>query len=253
MLDLETGEITYPGDGVTRGIVRGFSADSRRRLRIRLMEVPWDELDSYWVTLTYHQRWGEDWQSWKADLRRFRKRLQRAWAPIGGFWRFEFQRRGAPHFHLVISWGRSGGPDRAVFRAWVRAAWSAVTGESENRAHLAHGTQTVKVDRTDKGHLGKLMGYLVKEMSKTKQAEGQPTGRQWGRFGDLPARTIAEVELTDEGYCELARRVADQGKGWFADSLSGKWSGFVCLGDGRSQLDDLLADLPGGVVFVGGR
>lgn len=239
-----------PAPSGVRGVVRGFSTDSRRRLRLAVMAVDWDCLESYWVTLTYHRAWSEDWQGWKGDCRRFRQRLARRWGPAGGVWRLEFQRRGAPHFHLVCSWSAGCRPDGEAFAAWVARNWSDVIGES-SRAHRRHGTRVDEIYNTSGSGLGKLLGYLVKELGKVRQSEDVPAGRIWGRFGDLPTRVLEDLELTDEGYCELARRVAEQGSGWWADRVSGAWPGLVVLGSGPG-LRRLLEDLPGGVRRSGG-
>lgn len=243
-----------PPPGVKRGEITGFSASSRRRLRLSLMGVEWGLVDSYWVTLTYHRVWGAEWQEWKRDLRAFHKALDRRFPTLGDYWRLEFQRRGAPHFHLVLAYGLGEGPGLDILRDWVSRTWARIIGEECNRAHLSFGTCTVHVDRSADEHLGALLGYMVKEMCKVRQSGGRSgTGRHWGQRGELPTRVLAEVDLTDEGYAELASRVAATGFGWLADNLSGAWPGFVVLGSGRSMLDGLLDGLPGGVRFVGGE
>lgn len=244
----------FPED-VRRGVVQGFSAASRRRLRLRLMEIDWGRLDAMWVTLTYHKEWDDSWTGWKRDLGVFRKRLARSsMAAEGIIWRMEFQKRGAPHFHLVLGYAHGLGPDRAQLRGWVRDNWAEVIGESDNEALLEHGTDVVTVQvLPEQGGMGKLMGYLLKEMSKKHQAGvGTATGRVWGVSGNWPVRELGTVSLTEAGYFELARRIAERcgPNTWFGASLSGEWPGFCYLGDGGELLNELLEDLPGGVEWV---
>jgi len=244
----------FPED-VRRGVVRGFSAASRRRLRVRLMEIDWARLDAMWVTLTYHKHWDDSWTGWKHDLGVLRKRLARSgMAAEGIIWRMEFQKRGAPHFHLVLGYASGLAPDRAQLRSWVRDNWAEIIGESDNAAHLEHGTDVVTVRvMPEKGGMGALMGYLLKEMSKGHQAgAGTATGRVWGVSGNWPVRDLGTVSLTEAGYFELARRIAERcgPNTWFGASLSGEWPGFCYLGDGGDLLHELLEDLPGGVEWV---
>jgi hypothetical protein len=54
------------------------------------------------VTLTYPDNWPTSPAQWKRDLQNFLKRLLRRYAGAGIIWRMEPQKRGAPHFHLLI-------------------------------------------------------------------------------------------------------------------------------------------------------
>lgn len=234
--------------GGARGVVQGFSVESRRRFRLRLMEVDWSAVDTAWVTLTYHDQWGESWQSWKRDLRAFQKRLDRSeFRCVFDTWRLEFQRRGAPHFHLICAWLSGFVPDFVRFRAWVRRAWAEVIGACEDLAHLRWGTKVVQVTRGSSGDgLGQLMGYICKDQMKVDQAVVKDrhveTGRVWGIRGRPPVREVRDIEVDEVGLEEICRRlnVMGRGKSWYLESLSTSYSGFVVLGDGERLLDRLL-------------
>lgn len=145
--------------------VTEWSARSRARMVHRIAEADWAPLwgqgTPVMLTLTYPR----EWEAWapsaatvKAHLRAFVERWYR-WFGVRPvmLWKLEFQRRGAPHFHVLAamprrwsaspwrtlhgsqllpelgadrsSWVSPGAPPvvtLADFRDWVAAEWSAV-------------------------------------------------------------------------------------------------------------------------------
>ena len=86
--------------GGKRGTVSEFSHASRRRL-LRLLATL-DPAQKYaFLTLTYPADF-PDVENAKTHLRAFYKRLKRKNDSLAAIWRLEFQRRGAPHFHLIL-------------------------------------------------------------------------------------------------------------------------------------------------------
>lgn len=101
-----------PSRGV-RGCVRGFSRAASFRLRRRVAQsyaAPW-----YLVTVTYGSEWPSHRDA-KSDLRvvlqRWVRLCERAQIRTCVLWRLETQRRGAPHFHLLV-W-QSGRPRESL-------------------------------------------------------------------------------------------------------------------------------------------
>lgn len=58
-------------------------------------------LKAVFITLTYGQNFPAPREA-KRHLDNFIKRLRRKHDGLSGFWRLEFQKRGAPHFHLLL-------------------------------------------------------------------------------------------------------------------------------------------------------
>lgn len=87
--------------GGLRGKVNKFTPASRLRLIERVSRIT-DGPHGFFVTLTYHDSWPSP-KAAKRELRSFIKRLERwtgqAWGII---WKLEPQKRGAPHFHLIL-------------------------------------------------------------------------------------------------------------------------------------------------------
>ena len=109
-----------------RGDIRGWSRKSRARMISSLSEL--DLAPLYMsadfpamVTLTYPGDWktvAPDGAVVKGHLQAFFKRYRRSWGEdLKCIWKLEFQRRGAPHFHLLLvpPVGRAGEDRRRDF------------------------------------------------------------------------------------------------------------------------------------------
>jgi hypothetical protein len=156
--------------GGKRGVVRGFSDASKKRLLDRYNQMPKDyRQHALFITLTYPGEFDGNWEQWKRDLDVFCKRLLRLYPRAVILWKLEFQKRGAPHYHLIV-WGVPFIPF-----SWVARAWFEVVG-SGDPAHLAAGTQ-VKRLKGDK----KAVYYLCKYMAKRDTIfDSVACGRVWG-------------------------------------------------------------------------
>jgi hypothetical protein len=86
------------------------------------------------------------------------------------FWYLEFQQRGAPHFHGLISKGVDGKE--------LRKIWYKIVGSNDPK-HLRRGAHIAPI-RTSEGMLHYLTGYLTKQEQKTVPEEYRSLGRFWG-------------------------------------------------------------------------
>ena len=244
------------GPGGDRGVISGMSSQSRKRFRLALMSIDWTRYQTMWVTLTYHNEWPIGSQGWKRDLDAFERRLRRAWGDRGwrfATWRLERQRRGAPHYHLIVAFEQGRGPSAGAFRRWATQAWLEIVGgwgsDWAAEAYGVHVDHVVSVDRYDRPQLGGILGYLVSEHCKVDQNawEGQATGRVWGLWGGVEFAEVQVVELDELGLGVLLERLHARGGevgSWYLRNLSANWPGFFVLGDGRDLVDTLLAGVP---------
>jgi len=109
----------------TRGKVTEFSDRSRSRLLRLTASMDKDLIAKsrvIFITLTYGQMYPTSDYA-KIHIQTLIKRLRRFAPECSGLWRVELQKRGAPHFHLLVF----GLPylDKAV----LAAAWGAVIGQ----------------------------------------------------------------------------------------------------------------------------
>jgi hypothetical protein len=196
-----------------------MSPASSRRLKRALIRVDYLRTNPYLVTLTYHRAWGPDPRAWHEHLHRFELELERDWAPFqpGGIWREEFQRRGAPHFHILLTFSRP--PAYGQFKRWLSHTWNDIA-EPGDAQHLAAGTNVERIRVDGQGGVLKLVRYLAKYLGKRGQdslldpetGELCPTGRTWGTFLQLPQSELATFSLDESQRVILARRLRRWGK-----------------------------------------
>jgi len=173
------------------------------------------------VTLTYPGDWlavAPTGQAVKRQMLALFKRWQRAWgSPFLGVWKLEFQRRGAPHVHLLCVPPLARTADGLVFREWLSAAWAAVVDApdpAEYARHLAAGTGVDYSEGLRMTDPKRVAVYFTKhgtfsakeyqnEVPAEWQAPGCGPGRFWGYRG-LKRRT-AEVELAPSAAVLAAR------------------------------------------------
>lgn len=87
--------------GGSRSKVTTFSRASRLRLLQKMATIKARKLKAVFLTLTYGQEFPSPRLA-KRHLDNLLKRIGRKYENVSGFWRLEFQRRGAPHFHLIL-------------------------------------------------------------------------------------------------------------------------------------------------------
>lgn len=171
----------------------------------KMAKVDKQELPVF-VTLTFPDQFYSDRldaAKVKCILKRFRSRLKRHYAAVGGFWKLEAASRKSGmyvgevflHFHMLL-WGVK---DVLSFRLWVAQAWYEVCGRLSD-AHLQAGTSVEKV-RSYKG----AMFYASKYIAKQGEYEFE-TGRVWGEIEieNIPFVRSITVRLTErEAVCML--------------------------------------------------
>ncbi len=177
-----------PGPGGVRGKCQGFSAGSRRRLFRKLAMLKREQVSAgKFLTLTYPEDYPTPGIA-KGHLRAFLKRLRRRWPQAAVIWKLEPQRRGAPHFHVLVLGVEHIGKD------WLSRAWYEVVASGDER-HLRAGTQ-IEAVRSYRG----AMAYTSKYLAKVQRAESAELdwGRWWGVEGDLSRYAALEVDFPVE-------------------------------------------------------
>lgn len=126
------------------------------------------------MTLTYPDKWPNDGKEVKKNLRAMLSRLRRLDSDINYLWFLEFQKRGAPHIHLLLTTKSTKERKR-----WLSQAWHDIVNDEEHEKHLAAGTNWTQMRKVDGGRR-----YAVKYAGKMRQKEVpalyQNVGRFWG-------------------------------------------------------------------------
>lgn len=187
------------GPGGPRGRVVGFSRASRKRL-LRLLNTIDRERSGtpLFVTLTYPAEWPGDPRRWKRDLQVWLHRLGRQHPCAWSVWRLEPQRRGAPHFHLLV-FGVS-----MIAKEWLSLTWFEVVGSGDD-LHLRAGTQVQRV-QSWKRVIGYAAKYLAKEAEELPPEWRAGVGRWWGVSNHkLAPREVMEVRLGAAAWFKIRR------------------------------------------------
>lgn len=191
------------GGGI-RGVVNGFSAESRKRLLDLLNMLKRENVsDALFVSLTYPDRFPADAARWKRDLDNVSKALTRKYPRMSAIWRLEWKTRlsgenagrMAPHFHLLVF----GVP--LLDLRWLSASWYRIVGSGDPR-HLRAGTSAQRV-RSFAG----VMHYCSKYIGKpAAESFGGWTGRCYGVLGrkNLVIRLLV-VPLTWQQFYSIRR------------------------------------------------
>ena len=204
LIDIDGGRQMPSG---MRQAIQGYNSHHRRALREAVHSIEpavlprklesgrWHRPGSF-ATLTYPAIWPKDPAKWKRDLLKWGMRLQRKHPGTWAIWALEIQRRGAPHYHLIVRWPRlARGETWKDRQAWLSLSWAQVVagrGKPVDPDHLKAGTN-IKPMVTSKA----LVEYLAKpgskitvapaaeEMSKLRQ---KTEGRGEGRAGAAQGR-----------------------------------------------------------------
>lgn len=153
----------------TRGAIQQFSRKSRKRLMNYLATLDIPEGGSTFITLTYADVWGDP-QRVKADLKAFIQAIRRRSPQASGFWRLEFQKRGAPHFHLMLF----------NLDFWhyeeLQATWGRIIGTERPFTDIQH----VKSKRGAYRYMSKYVAKAPTDVSLTTGHNSTDWGRHWG-------------------------------------------------------------------------
>lgn len=207
-----------PVAGGKRGAITEFSAKSRRRMlnmaasidRAACPKLP------IFITLTYPAEWPAETATCKAHLDAFTKRLVRRFPHASLLWKLEYQRRGAPHYHLLLF-------NVPFLNAKVVAAWWYDIVGSRRPEHLAAGTECKRA----RGW-GGVMHYVSKYLAKhTDCGSDTSPGRFWGvvNRADLPIVLLVLTVAWKTAYQlrrVLWKRASVKG---YKTGRRGRWAG----------------------------
>lgn len=196
---------THPGRAIAdknrppRGTIKGISSSSRYRLIKLLAKISRPD-EAVFITLTY-RNFTDDFTVWKRHLHSFGKRLRYHYPQMAALWRLEFQKRGAPHFHILAWLARDANVDE--LRNRFAAIWCKIIGQ-ETAANLEYGVEVAAV--TDfRASAFYLSVYQAKD---SQERDDIATGREWGVWNrdGLRLEPVEQTEITRQQFL-LFRRV----------------------------------------------
>jgi len=168
------------------------------------------------VTLTYPSRWQELVPTAAvstAHLQAFRHRLERAIGPVYAILRREYQRRGAPHWHIQTVLPQTIHGERTP--EWISHSWYSVV-RSEDPKHLAAGTGvdwSYGIHSLSSTRIARYFaGYSAGPTAHGKGHQDQPpdlwveagsVGRFWSVWRLKPAE--ASLYLNEQEFIQVRR------------------------------------------------
>lgn len=218
--------------GGGRGDVTQFSSGSRMRLLRKLARISPAAVNGFrhrctFLTLTtraiHHPR------EFKDFMRAMFKRLGRKAPRLAAVWRLEYQKRGAPHLHIILY------NMPFVDKTWIQDAWGEIVGQERPFTRI----ESIRSYK-------RLMSYASKYAAKvasngfnsvTYQADGvgqaeyghMSAGRVWGVFNDscLPYEQKSEAVVPLDGSWWMLRRYCCKFYPWIWENDDGGFTVFT--------------------------
>lgn len=161
----------------TRGAIKELSRASRARLAFVAANT--DVEFRTMLTLTYPQVYPNDGKEVKTHLYQMLRELKKVCRGTDYLWFLEFQRRGAPHIHILLDYPMPAkADDKKSLRKHIAWLWFGIAGTKDQK-HLLAGTRMEALRSPEGG-----AHYAVKYASKTAQKivpdAFQNVGRFWG-------------------------------------------------------------------------
>jgi len=220
-----------------RGEVAGFSVRSRSRLNKTISTINKNHLPCF-VTLTYHNDFPVEFEDFKYHLHHFFIMLKRKFPKVGIIWKLEYQKRGAPHYHLLV-WGVPV-EELQVFvpDAWHKVVYSDLGFVSAHhlawhKGELGNGNEhCVTPVRSWNG----VTSYSAKYFSKLDDSTSRG-GRIWGVRGAVPFSPILTFRVNLDVALDFRKQLATARQYEF--QRLGFWCGDYHV-DWLLLLDDLI-------------
>lgn len=217
-----------------RGKIQGFTIGAARRMRRQVKSINRNRVGAdqvVFIALTYPSEFPAA-RATKKHLDTFLKRFRRLHPGAAGWWKLEPQRRGAPHYHLLLV--VPGGYHLQELRSWCSSSWYEVVGSGDVK-HLKAGTRVDQVKDWRGVDL-----YLSKYVAKPVETDDlDPTwvhpGKWWGVFNrkGLPI-DIQTARVTPEGV-PVMLRVMRHVRRWY-ESRPSSWCWFFPRHGGRKKV-----------------
>ena len=205
--------VMHPGNhGIAprRGEITMLSKKSRQRLAFVANNTR--VVFRTMVTLTYPGQFSSDGKEVKKHLNAFLVWCRRHFASPSYLWFLEFQRRGAPHIHLLIDTPLPQDDDeRVVLYYKVAKKWYEIVDSGDIR-HRAAGTRTERIRKKD-GAARYCLKYAYKTRQKCVPEAYRNVGRFWGCSRDVTPKDVriwpiddlsVRAVLSDWEYCPSA-------------------------------------------------
>lgn len=215
----------FPAPPVPRQVITEWSRKSRNNMRECFTQLDYEPFFESghvpaMVTTTYPGPWeivAPNGRTVKKHMALFRRRFERAWGiSLRAIWKLEFQRRGAPHLHMMMvpphGRARRGRYAGKTFKPWLSHTWANIVGHPDPEHYarnLRSGTRIDYADGMRASDPQRVATYFAKHGSFRAKEYQHNVPELWQQPGDGPGRFW--------GYWNL-RRVVHGVELWHADA-----------------------------------
>lgn len=183
--------------GGLRKTISKFSKKSAKNLKFHMnnSKVKFSNM----ITLTYPSEYSNNGTEIKYHLNRFTKFLKSKDCQYT--WVIEFQKRGAPHFHLIT--------DTHIDKNEVSKVWYEIVNSGDEK-HLQAGTRCEKLRLGRVGAKSYVRKYINKAEQKEVPEDYKNVGRFWGHSDTTYEKEVINIDQEDciniKGHYELFLR-----------------------------------------------
>jgi hypothetical protein len=196
-----------------RGIIRNFSQASRNRLLRLFSCLQYSKFyNTYFVTLTYHNRNEPKRATCKSDLNVFLQYIRDNYPLSHYIWRLELQKRGMPHFHVILfNMPQTDLKAEDKLRHELNIAWHRIADPTSS-SHFSYGFDIKRLISFKQAFF-----YISKYCAKIdNNLDCKKLGRIWSRSVDLPVGPTCIVTLSTTEYYfirRICRKIIEKRKG----------------------------------------
>lgn len=200
-----------------RGQIKMLSKQSLTRLAFTVLnsEVEFDSI----ITLTYGETFPENGKICKRHLHKFLTYAARDFGDFEYCWFVEFQRRGAPHIHILTTLPEPDTLQRVEFALmWVRVV-AAPAREEREKMFLVHaynirGKKAWEKIREKDGARKYALKYALKQYQKDVPESFRDVGRFWGTSRNVPPEAIKRVAVDETQLREILANLENPVGDW---------------------------------------
>jgi len=183
-----------------------FSQNSRLRLMRLCGRVNTQSYaDVMHCTLTYHNSYPSISAAIKTNFHNFYKILRYHFPSVSIIWRLEFQRRGAPHYHLILlSRKKYFSKNCQIEQKRLTSLWLLAI-KDDNISLRLHGCKCTRCNDNSK-----FFTYISKYSAKVESNNVTPySGRRWGYSDDLDQTSLLCKPYTNTFIHLFKQRLVD--------------------------------------------
>lgn len=170
----------------TRAAIKEYTKKARNHLKFTLRNAlcEWSNM----ITLTYPGQYPKEGKVCKKQLDAFLQHLRKDYKGLKYVWFLEFQKRGAPHFHIFSTAPVPG-------KHYTAKLWYHIVDSKDDR-HLRSGTQVKPFESREEG-IRYATEYANKSTQKMSPKSFYNVGRFWGASRGIVQKiaTITDLSL----------------------------------------------------------